>query len=104
MTLSFTTNIVFFSFGKDFITVQPWQRHMGLPAHVKILFLCGKTYIIGESGPISPYYFSPGFFSRRAMGTELRAAMKISNQALEFIAAGGGHATLYLVPRPAADG
>gem|GEM_PF-4483539 len=38
------------------------------------------------------------------MGTELRAAMKISNQALEFIAAGGGHATLYLVPRPAADG
>lgn len=38
------------------------------------------------------------------MGTEQDAAIKISSQALEFIAAGGGHATLYLVPRPAADG
>jgi hypothetical protein len=38
------------------------------------------------------------------MGTEQSTAIKISSQALEFIAASGGHATLYLVPRPAADG
>jgi hypothetical protein len=38
------------------------------------------------------------------MGPDQRTAIMISRQAMEFIAANGGHATLYLVPRPAVDG
>jgi hypothetical protein len=48
--------------------------------------------------------FLYGFFSKISMSTEQNTAIKISRQALEFIAASGGHAILYLVPRPAADG
>jgi hypothetical protein len=48
--------------------------------------------------------FLYGFFSKISMSTEQNTAIKISSQALEFIAASGGHAILYLVPRPAADG
>ena len=38
------------------------------------------------------------------MSTEQTETISISGQALAFIAANGGHATVYLVPRPAADG
>lgn len=38
------------------------------------------------------------------MGTDQRTAIMISRQAMEFITANGGHATLYLVLRPAVDG
>jgi hypothetical protein len=56
-------------------------------------------------GVIPSQLFPYGFFlSKISMGTEQSTAIKISSQALEFIAASGGHATLYLVPRPAADG
>jgi len=55
----------------------------------------------------------PGFFffrhiifneKQHTMDTDQRTAIMISRQAMEYIAANGGHATLYLVPRPAVDG
>ncbi|MEW6290879.1 MAG: hypothetical protein AB1545_13600 [Thermodesulfobacteriota bacterium] len=55
-------------------------------------------------GRIPPDFFGYDFSRATAMTTAQDTAIKISSKALEYIAAGGGHATLYLVPRPAADG
>jgi hypothetical protein len=38
------------------------------------------------------------------MTTENKGKIRITGPARAFIAANGGHATLYLTPRPAADG
>ena len=57
----------------------------------------------GQSLPAA-LFFPDIFKTKISMESDQRTAIMISRQAMEFIAANGGHATLYLVPRPAADG
>jgi hypothetical protein len=67
----------------------------------------GKNHVVWKvKGYRLPVLFFPDMFKtkKKAMGTDQRTAIMISRQAMEFIAANGGHATLYLVPRPAVDG
>jgi hypothetical protein len=68
------------------------------------LSLRENLYYWRVMGRITPDFFGYDFSRATAMTTAQDTAIKISSKALEHIAAGGGHATLYLVPRPAADG
>ncbi len=72
----------------------------------KKIFRQGKTCIMERQGGIASQPFSSLTFceTKISMESDQRTAIMISRQAMEFLAANGGHATLYLVPRPAADG